>query len=86
MMGTEPLVYHSLEDLNNVFKLMTTWETLGLLALGGVTALIAYPVSGIFLDQLPLGYSSYSRFVAPWVEELIKGLAIVGLFWFNRIL
>ena len=69
----------------DVFKLMTTWETLGLLALGGVTAAIAYPVSGIFLDQLPLGYSNYSRFAAPWVEELIKGLAIVGLFYFNRI-
>ena len=69
----------------DVFKLMTTWETLGLLALGGVTAAIAYPISGVFLDQLPLGYSVYSRFAAPWVEELIKGLAIVGLFYFNRI-
>ncbi|MES2903535.1 MAG: PrsW family glutamic-type intramembrane protease [Pseudomonadota bacterium] len=69
----------------DVFKLMTTWETLGLLALGGVTAAVAYPVSGIFLDQLPLGYSNYSRFAAPWVEEFIKGLAIVGLFYFNRI-
>ena len=69
----------------DVFKLMTTWETLGLLALGGVTAAVAYPVSGIFLDQLPLGYSTYSRFAAPWVEEFIKGAAIVGLFYFNRI-
>ena len=69
----------------DVFKLMTTWETLGLLALGGITAIVAYPVSGVFLDQLPLGYSTYSRFAAPWVEELIKGLAIVGLFYFNRI-
>ena len=69
----------------DVFKLMTTWETLGLLALGGITAIVAYPVSGVFLDQLPLGYSNYSRFAAPWVEELIKGLAIVGLFYFNRI-
>lgn len=69
----------------DVFKLMTTWETLGLLALGGVTAAVAYPVSGVFLDQLPLGYSTYSRFAAPWIEEFIKGLAIVGLFYFNRI-
>ena len=69
----------------DVFKLMTTWETLGLLALGAITAAVAYPVSGVFLDQLPLGYSTYSRFAAPWIEELIKGLAIVGLFYFNRI-
>ena len=69
----------------DVFKLMTTWETLGLLALGGIAAGLAYPVSGVFIDQLPIGYSNYSRFAAPWIEELIKGLAVVGLFYFNRI-
>jgi RsiW-degrading membrane proteinase PrsW (M82 family) len=69
----------------DVFKLMTFWETVGLLVLGALTAGAAYPVSGTFLDALPLGFSNYSRFVAPWVEEIIKGLAVVGLFWFNRI-
>ena len=69
----------------DVFKLMTLWELLGLLALGAVTGLLAYPVSGIFLDQLPLGYSTYSRFAAPWVEETIKALALVLLFALNRI-
>ena len=69
----------------DVFKLMTTWETLGLLLLGALTAGAAYPVSGTFLDALPLGFSNYSRFVAPWIEELVKGLAVVGLVWFNRI-
>src|SRR3954462_574828 len=69
----------------DVFKLMTLWETLGLLLLGTLTAAAAYPISGTFLDALPLGFSNYSRFVAPWVEELTKGLAVVGLFWFNRI-
>jgi RsiW-degrading membrane proteinase PrsW (M82 family) len=69
----------------DVFKLMTFWETVGLLLLGAVTAGAAYPLSGIFIDALPLGFSNYSRFVAPWIEEVIKGAAIVGLFWFNRI-
>ena len=69
----------------DVFKLMTIWETLGLLLLGALTAAAAYPVSGAFIDALPLGFSNYSRFVAPWIEEFIKGLAVVGLFWFNRI-
>ena len=69
----------------DVFKLMTGLEMLGLLALGGLTGLLAYPVSGVFLDQLPLGYSTYSRFAAPWVEETIKALAIVLLFALNRI-
>ena len=69
----------------DVFKLMTLWETLGLLLLGALTAGAVYPISGTFLDALPLGFSNYSRFVAPWIEELAKGLAVVGLFWFNRI-
>lgn len=69
----------------DVFKLMTFWESLGLLLLGGIAAGLAYPVSGIFLDQLPLGYSAYSRFAAPWIEEAIKGLVVVGLFLANRI-
>src|SRR6478735_1834875 len=58
---------------------------LGLLGLGLLTAVVTYPISGTFLDALPLGFSNYSRFVAPWIEELVKGLAVVGLFWFNRI-
>ena len=69
----------------DVFKLMTIWETLGLLALGALAAVAAYPVSGVFLDTLPLGFSNYSRFAAPWIEELLKGAVIVGLFAFNRI-
>ena len=69
----------------DVFKLMTLWEMLGLLLLGAATGLLAYPVSGVFLDQLPLGYSTYSRFAAPWIEETIKALALVLLFAFNRI-
>jgi len=69
----------------DVFKLMTFWETVGLLLLGALTAVAVYPISGTFLDALPLGFSNYSRFVAPWLEELAKGLAVVGLFWFNRI-
>jgi RsiW-degrading membrane proteinase PrsW (M82 family) len=69
----------------DVFKLMTIWETLGLLLLGALAAAMAYPVSGVFLDQLPLGYSNYSRFAAPWIEEAIKGLMVIGLFRFNRI-
>jgi protease PrsW len=69
----------------DVFKLMTFWETVGLLLLGALAAGAAYPLSGVFIDTLPLGFSNYSRFVAPWIEETLKGLAVVGLFWFNRI-
>jgi RsiW-degrading membrane proteinase PrsW (M82 family) len=69
----------------DAFKLMSLGELLLLLLLGGIAALIAYPISGRFLDTLPIGFSTYSRFVAPWIEEALKGIAIVGLFKLNRI-
>ncbi|MEP7130201.1 MAG: PrsW family glutamic-type intramembrane protease [Sphingomicrobium sp.] len=69
----------------DAFKLMSLREILVLLMIGGIAALAAYPVSGVFIDRLPIGFSIYSRFVAPWVEEAIKGLAVVLLFRINRI-
>jgi RsiW-degrading membrane proteinase PrsW (M82 family) len=69
----------------DAFKLMSLREVVVLLALGGIAALVVYPISGRVLDALPLGFSSYSRFVAPWIEEAIKAVVVIGLFWFNRI-
>jgi protease PrsW len=69
----------------DVFKLMSAWEMIGLLLLGALAALIAWPVSGRMLDTLPMGYSFYSRMVAPWIEEALKGLALAGLILSNRI-
>ena len=47
--------------------------------------MVAYPISGRFLDTLPIGFSNYSRFVAPWIEEALKAVVMIGLFRFNRI-
>ena len=69
----------------DVFKLMSKAEMAGLLILGGLTAAAAYPISGQMLDHLPMGFSFYSRIVAPWIEEALKGLAVVLLFARNRI-
>ena len=51
----------------DIFKLVTVRETLGLLLLGGLAAIAAYPLSGIFRDTMPIGFNYYSRFVAPWI-------------------
>src|SRR5947209_5806197 len=69
----------------DAFKLMSLRETLMLLALGAVAAVLSCPISGRFLDTLPIGFSNYSRFVAPWIEEALKGLVVVALFRFNCI-
>ena len=69
----------------DMFKLMSVPEMVGRLLLGGAAALAAWPLSGQLLDHLPMGFSFYSRIVAPWIEEALKGLMVLGLFAFNRI-
>lgn len=69
----------------DAFKLMSLGEILVLLVLGGIAAVVAYPISGRFLDTLPIGFSVYSRFVAPWIEEALKAIIMIGLFRLNRI-
>ncbi len=69
----------------DVFKLMSPWEMIGCLLLGTVAALIAWPLSGQMLDTLPMGYSFYSRVVAPFIEEALKGAALALLILTNRI-
>jgi protease PrsW len=69
----------------DAFELMSLREIALLLILGGLAAIAVYPVSGRLIDTLPIGFSGYSRFVAPWLEEAVKAIAIIGLFWFNRI-
>ena len=69
----------------DVFKLVSSWEIVGLLLVGGAAAIAAYPLSGYFLDTLPIGFSNYSRFAAPWIEEALKAVVIIGLFRINRI-
>ncbi len=69
----------------DAFELMSFKEILFLLLLGSLGAVAAYPLSGRMLDTLPIGFSNYSRFVAPWIEEAIKAVIVIGLFRFNRI-
>jgi RsiW-degrading membrane proteinase PrsW (M82 family) len=69
----------------DAFALMSVPEVLLVLLLGAIGALAAWPISGRLLDTLPLGFSLYSRFVAPWIEEAIKAAIMALLFRINRI-
>jgi RsiW-degrading membrane proteinase PrsW (M82 family) len=69
----------------DAFALMNLKEILILLLLGGLGALVAWPISGKLIDTLPIGFSLYSRFVAPWIEEAIKAVLMIVLFRMNRI-
>ena len=69
----------------DAFKLMSFREILVLLILGGLAAVAVYPISGRLIDTLPIGFSNYSRYLAPWVEEAFKAAIVIMLFGFNRI-
>ncbi len=71
--------------LLDVFKLMSLKEIGALLAGGAVLAAASYLANWRAMDELPIGFTDYSRWIAPVVEETLKGLLIVGLFAFNRI-
>jgi RsiW-degrading membrane proteinase PrsW (M82 family) len=64
---------------------MNAGEVALLLLCGAIGALLAWPVSGRLLDTLPIGFSLYSRFIAPWIEEAIKAVIMIILFRMNRI-
>ena len=69
----------------DAFKLVS-WRSLALLlGSGGVLAVASYFVNGRFLDTLPIGFSSFSQFVAPPIEETLKAALILALFMRNRI-
>ena len=69
----------------DAFALMSFKEVSVLILLGALGALAAWPISGKMLDTLPIGFSLYSRFIAPWIEEAIKAVLVVVLFRLNRI-
>jgi protease PrsW len=69
----------------DAFKLMSLGEILVLLVVGGIAAGVAYPISGRFIGTLPIGFNNYSRYVAPWIEEALKAILMIGLFRMNRI-
>lgn len=69
----------------DAFKLMSRREVAILLAAGGGLAALSYGANLGAMDALPIGFSSYSRFVAPVIEECLKAAAVVALFAANRI-
>lgn len=67
------------------YKLVRLKVVLAVIALGALAALAALHVNGWLIETLGVDFKFYTRYVAPLVEELLKGLAIVYLFRSNRI-
>jgi RsiW-degrading membrane proteinase PrsW (M82 family) len=72
-------------DRLDIFNLIS-FRMIGLLVLtGGVVAGLSFLANWRVMDGFPIGFSAYSRYVAPLVEEPLKALPIIWLFAANRI-
>ena len=72
-------------DRLDAFNLISLRDILLLLAAGGAIAALSYLANLSVLDGFPIGRSSYTRYVAPPIEESLKALPILLLFVLNRL-
>jgi RsiW-degrading membrane proteinase PrsW (M82 family) len=67
------------------FKLVRLRTIIYVLMLGALAALLSYFAGGALIDATQMDFTTYSRYWAPFIEEGLKGLAVVWLFSRNRI-
>lgn len=82
------LVFLAVFTFLDAFKLMDGRELAINMAIGGVLAAgitALYLLNRRTLDELPIGFTNWTKYVAPVLEEIVKCGAIALLFWRNRI-
>jgi RsiW-degrading membrane proteinase PrsW (M82 family) len=67
------------------YKLIPMRWILGTIVLGCIAVIISYPINALAMKWLDIEFVSYSRYVAPFIEEALKGLVIFALMRRNRI-
>jgi RsiW-degrading membrane proteinase PrsW (M82 family) len=67
------------------YKLVTLLSVLTAIGAGIIAAGLAMLINGILLRQLGLEMSTYSRYVAPVIEELLKSMYVIVLIRRNRV-
>ena len=67
------------------YKLVSLKTVLGVITLGGLSAIAALYVNGWLLDLFSMNLKQYSRYVAPIAEESLKALVIIYLFRSSKI-
>src|SRR5262249_31687526 len=69
----------------DVFRLVSTGSVVGYILIGASLAALGYVANNHVMDGLPIGFTDYSPFVAPVIEELLKAAPIVALFALDRV-
>ena len=67
------------------YKLVKVRTVLGVVVAGMAIAMLAYWINGWILAATNMDFTTYTRYGAPLVEELLKGLAVLVLARMNRI-
>jgi RsiW-degrading membrane proteinase PrsW (M82 family) len=67
------------------YKLVRLPVVVGLVCCGVVVAGASYLIGAVALSRAGIGLIAYSRYMAPLVEELLKGLVIVAMIRAHRI-
>ena len=67
------------------YKLVGRRWVLGTIIVGGLIAGLSYLANGWLLPVLDMEFQSYTRYVSPFIEELLKALVIIALIRLHRI-
>lgn len=67
------------------YKLIPMRWILGTILLGCAAALVSYPINVAGLKLLDIEFLQFTRYVAPFIEEFLKGLVVYVLMRRNRI-
>ena len=67
------------------YKLVKLRVVIGVVVAGMAAAALTYAANGAILDRAPMEFAAFTRYVAPVIEELLKGLVIVALVRAHRI-
>src|ERR1700687_3939692 len=67
------------------YKLVKLRVVVAVVGCGMVAAAVSYLANALLLDHMAIEFTSFTRYVAPVTEELLKGLVIVALIRAHRI-
>ncbi|MGI9223554.1 MAG: PrsW family intramembrane metalloprotease [Woeseiaceae bacterium] len=67
------------------YKLVPLKWVVSVIVLGCIAAIASYPLSVMGLQWLDVEFTTYTRYIAPFIEEALKGLIVWYLIRSNRI-
>ncbi|MBL8546152.1 MAG: PrsW family intramembrane metalloprotease [Hyphomonadaceae bacterium] len=72
-------------DRLDAFNLISAREIAILLGAGGAFAALSFLANWRVMDGFPIGFSAYTRYVSPVIEESLKAAPLIFLFARNRL-